>query len=74
MHLHLQKYERELEAVRQELAPFERQHGMSSEECHRQFSRGELGDIAEIMEWMGLYDNALLYQERIETLRAAAEP
>ena len=74
MHLHLQKYERELEAVRRELEPFERQYSMNSEECHRRFTRGELGDSAEIMEWMGLYDNALLYQERIETLRAAAEP
>ena len=73
MYLHVQKYERELEAVQKELEPFERQYGMSSEECRRQFAKGELGDSAEIMEWMGLYDNALLYQERIETLRAAAE-
>lgn len=73
MHLHLQKYEKELTAVRQELEPFEKQYDMSSEECHRQFIKGTLGDSAEVMEWMGLYDNALLYQERIETLRAAAE-
>lgn len=73
MHLHLQKYERELEAVRRELEPFEKQYGMSSEEGHRQFAKGKLGDTAEIMEWMGLYDNALLYQERIKTLRVAAE-
>ena len=73
MYLHVQKYERELEAVRRELEPFERQYGMSSEECRRQFAKGELGDNAEVMDWMGLYDNALLYQERIETLRAAAE-
>lgn len=73
MHLHLQKYERELAAVQRELEPFERQYGMSSEECHRRFIKGALGDSAEVMEWMGLYDNTLLYQERIETLRAAAE-
>lgn len=72
IHLHLQKYEIELAAVRRELEPFERQYGMSSEECRRQFAKGEPGDTAEIMEWMGLYDNALLYQERIEALRAAA--
>lgn len=74
MHLHLQKYERELETVRRELEPFERQYGMNSEECHQQFIKGALGDSAEVMEWMGLYDNALLCQERIETLRTAAEP
>lgn len=73
IHLHLQKYEKELEAVQKELEPFERQYGISSEECRRQFDKGELGDSAEIMDWMGLYDNALLYQERLETLRAAAE-
>jgi hypothetical protein len=72
MHLQVQKYTKELEAVRRELEPFEQQYSMSSEECHRQFSKGELGDTAEIMEWMGLYDNALLYQERIAALRAAA--
>jgi len=71
--LQLQKYEKQLEEVRRELEPFEKQHGMSSEECHRRFMAGELGDDADIVEWMGLYDNVLLYQERIETLQAAAE-
>jgi hypothetical protein len=71
--LHLQKYERQLEDAQRELEPFERQYGMSSQECHRRFVAGEMGDAADIMEWMGLYDNVLLYQERIETLRAAAE-
>ncbi|HEV8717507.1 MAG TPA: hypothetical protein VGX03_32385 [Candidatus Binatia bacterium] len=71
--LHLQKYEKQMAEVQRELEPFEKQYGMSSEECHRRFVAGELGDAADIMEWMGLYDNVLLYQERIETLRTAAE-
>ena len=71
--LHLQKYEKQLEEVRRELEPFERQYGMSSEECSRRFVAGELGDAADIVEWMGLYDNVLLYRERIATLREAAE-
>jgi len=71
--LQLQKYEKQLEEVQKELEPFEKRYGMSSDECHRRFMAGELGDDADIVEWMGLYDNALLYQERIETLRAAAE-
>jgi hypothetical protein len=33
----------------------------------------EIGDAADIVEWMGLYDNLLLYRERIDTLRAVAE-
>ncbi len=45
---------------------------MSSEECHRRFVAGEIGDAADVMEWTGLYADALLYRSRIDTLRAAA--
>lgn len=69
IHLHLQKYERQMEEMQRELEPFEKKHGMTSEECHRRFRAGKLGDTADIVEWMGLYDNVLLYRERIETLR-----
>ena len=71
--IQLQKYERHLLAVRQELAPFEERFGLPSEEGHRLYTAGELGDDAELMEWMGLYDDALLYQDRINTLKAAVE-
>jgi len=71
--LHLQKYEKHLTEVRKELEPFEQQYGISSEECYRRFMAGEMGDAADIVEWMGLYDNVLLYRERLATLRAAAE-
>lgn len=70
--LHVQKYERHLADVQRELAPFEQQYGLSSAECHRRFMAGEMGDSADIMEWMGLYDDALLYQDRLATLRAVA--
>ena len=70
--LHMQRYERQMDIVQWELAPFEQQYGMSSAECHRRFSAGEMGDSADIMEWMGLYEDVLLYQERLGTLRAAA--
>lgn len=72
IHLQLQKYEKQLQTALRELEPFERQCGMSSDECHRRFVAGELGDAADIMEWMGLYEDVLLYRERIATLRAAA--
>jgi hypothetical protein len=71
--LHLLKYEKHLTEVRKELKPFEQQYGISSEECYQRFMAGEMGDAADIVEWMALYDNVLLYRERIETLRAAAE-
>ena len=60
--LHLQKYEKHLTEVQKELEPFEQQYGLSSEECYRRFMAGEMGDDADIVEWMGLYDNVLLYQ------------
>jgi hypothetical protein len=71
--LHLQKYEKHLTEVQKELEPFEQQYGISSEECYQRFMAGEMGDTADIVEWMGLYDNVLLYRERIEMLRTAAE-
>ena len=71
--LHVQKYEKHLTEVQKELEPFEQQYGISSEECYRCFMAGDMGDAADIVEWMGLYDNVLLYRERLATLRAAAE-
>jgi hypothetical protein len=71
--LQLQKYEKHLAEVQKELEPFEQQHGISSEECYQRLMAGKMGDAADIVEWMGLYDNVLLYRERIERLRAAAE-
>jgi hypothetical protein len=71
--LHLQKYEKHLAEVQKELEPFEQQYGINSEECYQRFMAGTMGDAADIVDWMGLYDNVLLYRERIETLRAAAE-
>jgi hypothetical protein len=73
MQLHVQKYERHLADVERELAPFEQHYGMSSAEGYRRFMAGELGDSADIMEWMALYEDVLLYQERLATLRAATE-
>ena len=71
--LHVQKYERHLVDVRRELEPFEQQYGMSSAEGHRRFMAGEMGDSADIMECMGLYEDVLLYEDRLATLQAATE-
>ena len=71
--LHQQKYEKHLEEVQKDLELFEQQYSISSKECHQRFVAGEMGDAADIVEWMGLYDDILLYRERIETLRAVAE-
>jgi hypothetical protein len=71
--LHMQKYDKHVAEVQRELEPFEQRYGMSSAECHQRFMAGEMGDSADVMEWMGLYDDVLLYQERLATLRAATE-
>jgi len=71
--LHIQKYEKQLAEVLKELEPFEQQYGISPDECYQRYMAGAMGDAADIVEWMGLYDNVLLYRDRIETLRAAAE-
>jgi hypothetical protein len=71
--LHTQKYEKQLAAVLKELEPFEQQYGISSDECYRRSMAGAMADAAAIVEWMGRYDNVLLYRERIETLRAVAD-
>lgn len=71
--LHMQKYDKSLIEVQRELEPFEQQYGMSSDECYQRFMAGEMGDSADIMEWMGLYDDVLLYQDRLATLRVATE-
>ena len=73
IHLQLQKYEKQLADVRRELEPFERKYRMTSEEGHKRFVAGELGDAGDVMEWMGLYDDVLLYRGRIATLQAAAD-
>ena len=73
MRLHVQKYDRHVADMQRELAPFVQRYGLSSAECYRRFMAGEMGDSADLMEWMGLYEDVLLYQERIATLRAATE-
>jgi len=73
IHLHMQKYQKHVAEVQQELEPFEQQYGLTSAECHRRFTAGDMGDSADIIEWMGLYDDVLLYQDRIATLRAVSE-
>ena len=50
--LHLQKYEMHLTEVQKELEPFERQYGISSDECYQRFMAGAMGDAADIVEWV----------------------
>ena len=73
IHIHLQKYERQIEGIQKDLLPFEKQFGMSSEKGHVQYEAGLLGDDSDAMDWMGLYDNLLLFQERAKMLRSVID-
>ena len=73
IHLQVQKYTKKIAEIEKELAPFEKQFGMTSQEGHLQYEAGVLGDNADVVEWMGLYDNLCLYQERQQTLRTVIE-
>lgn len=73
MRLHEQKYNRSLAEVQRELAPFEQRYGISSAAYHRRFMDGEMEDEADLMEWMRLYDDVLLYQDRLAMLCVATQ-
>ena len=44
---------------------------MSSEEFFDKFESGKLGDDGDCFEWAGLYENVVLYLQRINSLESA---
>jgi len=53
-----------------DLRDFEQRYQMTSDEFHRRFESGELGDAADYFEWAGLYD---LYQDLLARIRRLEE-
>ena len=45
----------ELLRLHGELGDYERQYGLSSEECYRRFTTGQMGDDPDIFSWIGRY-------------------
>jgi hypothetical protein len=64
----VQKYRTNIKQIRHELNRFETEYKMSSEVFFKKFEAGEIGDDADYFEWAALYENILLYSERIRTL------
>ncbi len=67
------KYQKAIEQTAAEIKPFEEKHHMTSESFYQDFEEGKLGDSGDFFEWSALYENVLLYQQRIteiETLMA----
>ncbi len=54
---------RRIEKVRLELARYETQFAMTSEEAWKKYQIGKLGDDFDVMEWMALFENVRALQE-----------
>jgi len=65
------KYNNNINQIRYELERFETKYQMASEEFFSKFEAGTLGDDADYFEWVGLYENVLLYKQRIKSLESA---
>ena len=68
--IQIAKYQNNIKQINSELIEFEKKFNMSTEECHKKFESGELGDNGDFFEWIGLYENVLLYKQRIEMLKS----
>lgn len=65
----LQKDETQLAELRENLARFERNYGMKSEDFFARYQAGEMGDDAEVFEWNVLYKMYTRLADVVETLR-----
>lgn len=66
--IQIARYQNAIEQITPDLKTFERQFNMPSDQCYQRFNAGELGDSADLFEWVSLYENILLYEQRIRTL------
>jgi hypothetical protein len=71
--MQIARYQNTIHQIKRELQEFEQRFQLSSEECYQRFNTGELGDSADMFEWVGLYENILLYQKRINMLRMSLQ-
>ena len=63
------RLQRELEELQKHLHAFEAEYNLSSEEFHRRFQRGELGDDADMFEWDAFYQMMVTVREQLKTLQ-----
>jgi len=60
----------ELDSLSVHLRAFEQQYHLFSEEFHRKFQAGEMGDDADMFEWDAFYLMWLSAREKLEALQA----
>jgi hypothetical protein len=65
------KYRSNINQIGQDLNEFERKYRMSSEKFFHKFESGNMGDDADFFEWASLYENVILYSQRIKSLESA---
>jgi len=58
--VHLRRVTRQ--QILDDLRKFENRYGMSSAEFYEKFSRGEMGDSEDVIEWAGTYEWVLRSQ------------
>lgn len=73
IHYQLAKYKENFNQIKLELEKFETQYKMTSSRFYEKFEAGELGDREDFFEWSSLYENMLLFCERIDELEALAQ-
>ncbi len=63
-----QKCLRKIDMLKSELARYEKQFAMNSEEAWRKYQDGELGDDFDVMEWMSIFENLMALQGQYDRL------
>jgi len=71
-----QRIEEEMKSMRnlkRKLKKFERKYGTTSKEFYERFSKGELGDSADVVEWFAYCDMYRRSSDRVKLLRNTEE-
>lgn len=66
----LAKYKDYVRKTKDELKKYEHMYKMTSDVFYHKFESGVLGDEGDFFEWSGLYENVLLYEERIRKIES----
>jgi hypothetical protein len=67
--IELERYSLKMKKLRAELAHFEKGFQKSSEATWEEFKSGKLGDDADLMEWMMLFENYQELKKRYEKIK-----
>ena len=57
-----------IERTKKDLSVFEGRFQLKSKTAWDEFNKGKLGDSADIIEWMGLYENLLDFQDQYDRI------